>query len=301
VTAEIELTGIDGTNPLGFLAALGVLSLPGADGVARGRLSWTDDAVPRAVVSGFSSVEEIVDLAVAERDYWRGCVAVSFSIDGVMIDDVKLAPEDLRSYLEACLSADDGGRSIALASSLVVEGGVDNQGLAKPTDLHFTAGTQKFLRMVRELLDATDGADSLNALVGPWAFDSPLPSLMWNTSDDRVYALSARDPSKDKKLTVPGAELLALFGLSAIPIFSAGERTRTSACSGTWKQGAFTWPLWSRGSCSRAVRSLLAHADADQESRLVAWSVVRMMQCRIRRSEQGGYGSFSPSTEIWNA
>ena len=48
---EISLPALEGTNPLGFLAALGVLdavaaTTPGAT------LRWTDDLVPHAVIGG---------------------------------------------------------------------------------------------------------------------------------------------------------------------------------------------------------------------------------------------------------
>lgn len=301
MTARVELTGLEGTNPLGFLAALGVLSLPDGGGDRGSRLAWTDDMVPYAVVSGFSSVDEVAERAMSERQLWRDSMALTFSRDGEQIDDVKLSGSDLRHYIEACLYTDDGGRSIALASALVAEGSYDRLAKAKPTDLHFTAGQQKFLRMARELLDKLDEAALAEALAGPWTYESELPSFMWDVTDDRVYALASYKPSSEKKQTEPGAEFLALLGLAALPVFAGKGGTQTTGCSGSWKAGALTWPIWAEPCSFRGACSLLLHASAGNQAWLAAWGVRRLMSSPIVRSEQGGSGTLSPPTEIWRA
>jgi len=299
----VELTGLDGSNPLGFLAALGVISLPGESAMPPPTLEWTEGMIPHAVVSGFASIDEVVDRAMAERERLRGITAVTFAIDAEQIDDVKLSSEDLRCYIEACLDADDEGQSIALASALVAEGGYDNSGKAKPTDLHFTAGQQKFVRMERELIDGLDAVFLKDALVAPWTYGSELKSFMWDITDDRIYALAAYSPSSssEKKLTEPGAEFLAILGLPAFPVFAGSGRTKTTACGGSWKAGELTWPLWRRSCDAHGARSLVMHAHLGNEEWLEGWGVRRLMRSMIRRSDQGGYGTLSPPTEIWRA
>jgi hypothetical protein len=301
----LELRGLEGTNPLAFLAALGVLSLPTAHDGSETRLAWTDHAVPYACVWGYSAIDQIATRAMAERDIWREAVVIRGPVRGLPMDDVKLKPSDLRPYIEACRDAGDHGRSAALVAALVAEGALDNNGVAKPTDLHFTAGQQRFLRMATELVEGLERADVEEALDGPWRYERELPSFMWDVTDDRVYALAAFNPSGEKKRTVPGAEFLALLGLRALPMFANGARAATTACSGTWKRGSFSWPLWSVPATFDGARTIVAHAGltrgpaAERARWLTGWGVRQIWSCGIRRSEQGGYGSFAPPTSIW--
>ena len=146
-------------------------------------------------------------------------------------------------YLRQAVACGSGGR---LASALVAEGSLDNQGVAKPSDFYFTAGQQKFLDTARKILNAVSSEDIKAGLEGPWRYESELPSLGWDVTDDRVYALRAVNPSPEKKLTNPGPEALALLGLSTHPVFAGRSRTDTQGCSGSWKAGWYSWPLWRR-------------------------------------------------------
>ena len=122
---------------------------------------------------------------------------------------------------------------------------------------------------------------------------------MWDVGDDRVYALSANDPSKDAKRTNPGPEALALLGLSLYPVFAGRDRTLTQGCSGKWKAGHYSWPLWCKPASILAVQSLLAHAyhhpsALERDCWFRAWGVSQVVRAPIRRSAQGGYGTFGP-------
>ena len=309
---ETPLTGLEGTNPLGFLAALGV-QVAFASELQQPRLWWSDDVTPHAVVDGGGdgdgdgdfSTDRIADQALAVFAEWSKSPATNPSRpDGSAMpkgDELKLTPADLRTYLGQTRRCDSGG---ALITALVAEGSLDKQGAAKPSDLYFTAGQQKFLGMARQVLSRTSRDDVLTGLEGPWGYGSELPSLMWDVFDDRVYALAADDPAKEKKLTNPGPEALAVLGLSLHPVFAGRDRTLTQGCSGSWKTGYYSWPLWCRPASPRGVRSLLVHAyhhptATGRERWLRAWGVSRILRSPIRRSGQGGYGTFGPPEVVW--
>ena len=55
-----HLTGLEGTNPLGFLAALGVQAVF-MDEDERPRLWWSADVTPHAIVDDGFTVERIAD------------------------------------------------------------------------------------------------------------------------------------------------------------------------------------------------------------------------------------------------
>lgn len=299
----IPLPGLVGTNPLGFLAALGVQALFD-EAPSSPSLWWQPRAlVPRPVVDESFPIRVIIERAMTERHAWIDEPALTFEVDGHPIDDVKFEPAELRRYLALCSEA--GGRSARLAAALVADGSFDRNGAAKPTDLHFTAGQQRFIRFAREIVEQLTPEDVEEALEGPWKYQSPLPSFMWDVTDDRIFALSATNPSTTPKLTVPGAEFLALVGLTRFPVFAGVDGTDTTGCSGQWKGGIFMWPLWAIPAGPGAVRSLLSHVMAASSMASIpspaAWGIDRILSSTIRRSEQGGYGTFGPPRVEWEA
>ena len=84
MTYELELTGLDGSNPLGFLAALGTLAELSADPSTIYRMSWvTASGVWRPRLHTEQPLEAS---AVASRlaELLRGC-AVSISEIGALL------------------------------------------------------------------------------------------------------------------------------------------------------------------------------------------------------------------------
>ena len=301
------LTGLEGTNPLGFLAALGV-QVAFTSESDQPSLWWSDDVTPHALVDCRFSVERIADQALKVFKKWRDSPALNPKrADGSAMpkgDALKLRPPDIREYLGRGSQCDSAGRFV---TALVAEGSLDNQGAAKPSDLYFTAGQMKFLYMIRQIMGGVTRKDVLGGLIGPWSYQSKLPSLMWDVCDDRVYALRSDDPSKVKKLTNPGPEALAVLGLSLHPVFAGRGRTYTQGCSGAWKSAWFSWPIWRKPARPRSVNALLAHARgsdrqpaaADRQAWFPSWGVVKIHRSRIRRSRQGGYGTFAPPETPW--
>ena len=298
-----HLTGLDGTNPLGVLAALGV-QVAFEDASASPRLWWSEDVIPHAVVDGGFTIDQIVNRAVAVFAEWVQSPALNpVGSDGKPLkkgDELKLAPSDIRAYID---SSGGAGPGSTLSTALVAEGGLANNGVAKPSALYFTAGQMKFLDIARQILAKTSPEDVARGVRGPWNYQSKLPSLMWDVSDDRVYALRANNPAKEKKYSNPGPEALAILGLSLQPVFANVNGTLTQGCLGTWKNGSFSWPLWRKPASPNAVRSLLSQAyGSDRDRRRLwfpSWGVFTVLRSRIGRSGQGGYGTFGPPETIW--
>ncbi len=299
------LTGLDGANPLGFLAALGVLNVL-SDAAPAGTtptLGWTYRGAWRPAVSsgdGALSVEALEAMVMADLASWRKEPAIDLEYDGVR--DLKPPPAIYRAFLERLVARAEPARrrSVDLAAALATDVAVDGSGNTKPTALHFTAGQQKFLAMVKELVEETRVEDVREALRGPWSYARSLPVLKWDATVFREYALRADDPSKEEPNGVPGADWLAFRGLSFIQVAPRGRQIQTTGCFGEWKTGGFRWPLWSPALARETVRSVLAHPRLQdlQERERRARGIAVVFEARIRRSEQGGYGSFSPAAVV---
>ena len=306
---ELMLPALEGSNPLGFLAALGVLDTVDRAGYAV-TLRWTDDLVPQAVLGGAGDLDEVIDVLDRDRSRWSSSLVLAFP-PGKPLSDAKPDAKLLTQWFRAAADARDGSDADMLCA-IVAEGAFDRSGKAKPTHLHFTAGQQQFLEMVRTLAAEVDAERLREAICGPWRHDSPMPSLSWDARGERVYAVRATNPSGEKRLGVPGADWLAFRGLICYPVTLDGRSLRTTGCDADWKRSAFRWPLWSVPASSRVIRSLVGDASLVSEeawgvrrrrtrpspSDLAARGVISVLECPIRRSDQGGYGSFGGPTTL---
>lgn len=301
-----HLNGLEATNPLAFLGALGV-QVVFEHQAEQPKLWWSDDLTPHAVVSEEFSIGQIADRSMEVFPDWLDSPAMNPGLpeNDSKTKSLKFKADKVRSYLKSAQANEPGN---SLAAALLAEGSLDNNDTAKPSDLYFTAGQQKFMEMACEVLSSVTRENIMNALSEQWRYDSELPSLNWDVTDDRDYALSASDPSKNKKLTNPGVEALAILGLSRYPVFAGKldgkDRTLTQGCSGRWTSASFSWPVWDRPAAPNAVKSLLAHASHHEPNerlmkQLPAWGVLTIRSSPIGRSSQGGYGTFYPSGVVW--
>lgn len=324
---ELTLTGLDGTNPLGFLAALGVLAIVDTVGEDRARLSWRNEGRWRPVLASVLDRRGLLEAIEADVATWRDDPTIGLAYqkgddeessttkkkakEPKLARDLKPPPERFSKYLEELLARVDHTaplppflrsprRGLDYAAVFGTEVAVDNKGNTKPTALHFTAGQQEFLKSVLELADGVNAADFEEAVFGPWRYTRALPVLGWDSSVARDYALRADDPAKNKKTGVPGADWLAFRGLAFVPVAPVGAEIRTAGCGGGWKSGHLTWPLWSGALGVGAIRSVLTLAELDDTTahERRARGIAVVLRALIRRSDQGGYGSFQPASVL---
>ncbi|MFO0749476.1 MAG: hypothetical protein U1F43_27975 [Myxococcota bacterium] len=293
--SEVTLTGLDGSNPLGLLAALGVLEATAARG---GRLSWRDEGVWRPVLHGVTtSMDELLALLDADRQACIDDPALALAYAGVR--DLKPPPAVYRAYLEGLVARSERTtrRAVDWAAAFATDVVVDNNGNTKPTALHFTAGKQLWLKMVVDLVGAVGPDDLRAAIVGPGRYTRERPVWAWDATASRDYALRASNPATEKKTGVPGADWLGVRGLASVGVVPRGSRIVTTGCSGEWKTGHFTWPLWSRPLTLDLARTTLRllRPEAMTASERAARGIETVLRSGIRRSDQGGYGSFTPA------
>lgn len=305
----IELPALRGTNPLGLFAALGALDVADRHAKQSGgeppKLWWSDAIDPEARIEGIDSVDALIELIDADRTRWVDSPVLDQVNDTLKLETKSInSPSPLRKWVQ---SVCDGGEEtdMSMLYALVAEGAtLGSSTESKPTHFDFTAGQQKFLVMVRELRDKVTADDFREAIVGPWRFESPLPSLSWDTSRGaRIFALRGFNPATEKKLSVAGAEWLGFLGLRFFPVATQTVGTRaqliTTGCEPNWKRSAFVWVLWNRPLTPSVIQSLLADKTVPtfSERERAALGVSRILRAPITRTDQGGYGSFGPAAE----
>jgi len=301
--SDLLLPALDGRNPASFFAALGVLNALADRTPHSGddpRLSWKQVGSYRPVLHGVASREALLELLDEDRKSFLTEPALQLKYEreegSGEEHDLKARPDQFIAYLDSLVTA-GSLRSLDFAAAFATDVATDNNGNTKPTALHFAAGQQQFLAMVETLGKGVGAADFEEALFGPWRYASPLPVLSWDNSSTRDYALRGSDPSKEK-LGVPGLDWLAFRGLSFMRVAPNRDcEVITTGCRGFWKTGAFRWPLWTAPLRRAVVRSLLTSIDVfDVDPRAMeARGVAAVLEAAIRRTDQGGYGSFSPA------
>lgn len=299
--SHLQLVGVDGSNPLGFLAALGLLRVvPGA------KLGFFDDGSFRAFVGGFGkSAADLVMAIAADAEAaanksapWRFTYTKSATRKQgpQVVADLKAPPEDFKKLLVTCteawLAGDDeaAGYAAAYATDIAVDG----KGNTKPTAFHFTAAHQTFLGAVESIRAAvTHEWVEASLLEGHGA--QPGSNLRWDPGAERNWALMANNPNDDGTRVDAPLEWLAFRGLPLLPSFPRGGRIITTAVLGRGDDMVFVWPLWSPPASLQTVRSVL-HLDwtgdvRDRSER----GVFAVCRSAIRRTSQG-FGNFGPSS-----
>lgn len=307
----LVLSGLDAHNPLGFLAALGLLRVLDDEATRadreQPRLGFADQGGFVAELRTMYAMDEIIAIvlkdAAAQAD--NRALQFAYNAEGRLVSpgtsdairDLKPKPAGARDLLELAAAADP--RTAAQAAAWFSELVTDHNDNTKPTAFHFTAGQQAFLEMVEALRAGLRAEHLREALDGPWLNTSPLPSLSWDASVARMYALRAGNPAKERRGSVPGANWLAVVGLTFFPVTVHGTRLVTTGVSGGWKDSIFTWPVWSPPAEVATIASLLRlDAGAWTQRERTAYGIETVLRCRILRSDQGGYGSFAPASVV---
>lgn len=310
---EVLLSGIDGANPLGFLAALGALRTL-SSGPADVRLFWRKHANawrPVLTADGAIAQEELVGHLHAE-------LAMSIPVDVFALGDNPSVPLDVfRPYAQASAEAAlNGDRTRAdFAAAFAGEHPVDKDGKVPDTALRTMsgAGHQHFLKFMRNFIEQVRPEHLQKTLFDPWRYDDPVQNmtLRWDPSDDSRYALRWSDPSGDpdrKSIgSMWGANRLAI---EALPLFPTLPTHRQLETVGFHTQGArkthWTWPIWGAPAGVDTVRSLLDMADVHRSNRpgvpptgLGARGIVEVY--RSRRLTTGKFRNFTMGVPIAHA
>jgi hypothetical protein len=261
----ILIRGLDGSNPLAFLAALGTLrTLTLALPDETVRMSWEecDGAWRPRVWCSLADNEAIVEQL---HSVLAGAVdRISFSIG----ENLNLPAKEFRSHLVDALRGIEALHSpqslvdldffAAFGSEVIT----NDDGTMQDTALRTMsgAGHQHFLKFIREITSKTDIDQLRRALLANWDYadEGRGLNLRWDPLDDRRYALRWEDPSGDPVKTMRGANRLAIEAMPLLPTMPTANGLATTAFEGKGARGTyFVWPIWKGKLSEPLVRSLL--------------------------------------------
>jgi hypothetical protein len=259
--------GIEGSNPLGFLAAIGALrmfDLVWPDAAVQMR--WVRDGGWRPEVSGLPVNDEAgLCRILHEQAPWAPLEAFSDLGNNLTVPRSVFATL-VRRVADGSNNADRRAVDLAAAfGSDVFED--DQRDRIEYTDLCFITGSghQHFLGTARGLVESA-GPDHLReALFGPWRYADKGLSMRWDPDDAKEYALRWRDPSVGGVSSVWGANRLAFEALPLFPTVPTITRLRTTGFCTRGRAHEFTWPVWTQPASLDTVRSLISLRALQEE------------------------------------
>lgn len=314
---SLRLTGLKGSQPIGALAAYGLLRICSrSKDFKNARLSWCRDSGETATLMTEGKIDEtsLVDCVLKHLEGRATFLPLHGLADNDASqgtwDDIKVEPDQLRKRLNSVAnrltSADreEADYWSAFASEMVTASTED----VKPTAFHMTTGQQKFLKLLRELVESLDptpppvgeknpkkrrdeiGHAIREALFGPWLYRDDHHSLGWDPVTEALHALSAIAPTVAGPRSVRAAVWLAAEALPLFPCFAiTGRRLHTRGFNRTTDE--FSWPLWyDRGCTIDALRSILALPLSDDQppfALLQAYGIERVYRSSRSRDDHG--------------
>jgi hypothetical protein len=305
---SLELNGIDGKNPLGFVAALGVVACVG------GRLQWqAREAGWVPVITGLDPARE-TPVSLADELYRKlnpMPYAYRLASDAELpYDDFKERTADerigskrkqatIRAVTESALRAaiaSMAGEPVELeriaAHTCVVA--LRNQKISV-TEVRSVSGQVRYLANLRSIVEQAKRDDIYRALFERWLY-RPGPKL--GLDPDGYIENVAWNVGKLGSVSEIGAERLALEGLRGLPTSVSRGRLVTRGYRGQ----RFRWPLSSAPRTFRTTSDLIGSSHLfDKPDQLRAWmaahEVAEVNESEVFRYGQG-YKTLRPAIRV---
>lgn len=299
---SILLKGLDGSNPLAFLAALGTLrtltfALPDEtvkmswelhEGAWRPRVWCSLARDSDALVAHF-----VQHLTTKPSSPWTADKRLPFSatlLQKLMKDvandcDVSdRTTSDLLAAFGSEVFTDDKANFTDTSFRMVRSGDSAGQGL---------------LSYACKNIEMTTIDDIRTCLFGRWRYEDRGSSFRWDPAEDKMYALQANNPSDDGSLSVVGANRLGLEALALFPVHptTSGAATTGFVRSAPRAEWEFRWPIWTVRLTLGVTGSLLGNSALfDAESRVRIGVAVIFASRQFKPNQY--YRNFSPAQAI---
>jgi hypothetical protein len=302
---ELIFPALQGSNLLGFLAALGAFrTLATLPETSELRMCW----IPQG--GSYCPILKLPSPLAPELLVEKLHVALQGLAGHYVITadkDLKIRGREFRNL--ATKAAEDflnhtDPTAARMVASFGCDAVINEEGTIEDTAFRTMsgAGHQHFLEFMNLLAKETTPEQLHEALFGPWRYRDSSPTMRWDAEDDRRYALRWDEPSKDPVRTVRGANLLAIAALSFFPVVPISSSTvATTGFSGRGSRDTFiTWPIWTGWLGMETICSLLGFNGLQERDE----TSIDLKPCgiaaiyRSQRITLGKYRNFTPAAPM---
>lgn len=332
----LVLAGIDGSTPLGFMAALGLLQVleehcnrqkVDVTPPPSVRLSWKQLDTWRPVFQATEELDEVVNIVMDDVVRWAESPLLSFRYVKLekqgpkTVGGLKAPLAVVRAWQRA--QREGGGEAeAAFAAGLFCDAVVEESKKSATNEEHTKCGVpydpDVALDQIveRTFFDFTSrNAQFLEQVQVIRGYLKPdiVRAALERGAPDYVAAQTARTLDWDPTSDTPGAiftgyrrgflpvhEWLAFRSLSLFPLAGAGRRVLLTACSGRRLEGEFTWPLWDRPATLDAIRSLAGYPKLTElkPDQRRALGISTLLQAGLTKKADGYTGTFAPARPV---
>ncbi|HUY44581.1 MAG TPA: hypothetical protein VMV92_02470 [Streptosporangiaceae bacterium] len=275
MTTPVELPALDGRDPLGFLAALGLLRVITAACGPEVRLAFAADTGRALLLSPLPDISAIAaELTQVVSGIGDDCVlgdtgpgfplrkgsrkTLRSAPTGGESDPMRVSRENFRGQLHAGVAELRSPAAADWLTVLVTDLATDRQGRAALTPYHAPAGQQSLWTFFEKPLAAVraEPARLTEALTG-WRRTDRVSGEYF---DHRVLRSAADHPAgHSTEAGVPGATWLATQALPLLRLTGDGRNPAAALWHRLGRRMIMIWPLWNHPLGEHAIRVLLEH------------------------------------------
>ncbi len=269
----VLLSGLDGGNPLGFLAAVGTLLILGdsrdcPEGMVR--LGWRN--TPEGwypMLAGCGDNEEDVCTTLV--------AAMGASSDGILdigkrkennkeLNKFPFPTNSFATVLSEWADCSRGRRrNVDLLAGVGTEIHTNGEEEFQCTSFKMVrSGDSKRQGMLHYVKMSRSGIDehrTKHTLFERWDYRDDNFGLRWDPIENRSHALQWGDPTKSSKGTMNVANSLAFEALRLLPCVPGETQVQTTGFQEVERRRRFVWPIWVHNLDADSVRSLLSLRD----------------------------------------
>lgn len=263
MTTAIELPALDGRNPLGFLAALGLMRALATEGVEPLHLSFSRHRAAACLHSPLTSAEEIADTLHGAIS--RSPDAAIPGLDprfplpaGRGSDPMRRARNEYPGLIEEVGVIDERAATDWLPN-LLTDLAVDSQGRADLTPFCAPSGKQNLRTFFDKPLSAVRSDPSrLREALTRWR---RVEGFTGEYLDHHAINSATDDPGGQAgaERGVPGATWLATMALPLLRITGDGERITATLWHRAGRRQVMIWPLWHHPLDLPAIQVIIEH------------------------------------------
>lgn len=266
MTKTLHLPALDGRDPLGFLASLGLLRLLAEDG-ADIQLSFSEQTATTVLQCSYGSAAEVAaalqDVVARNPDSVIPGAPAEFprmKVGTRGSDPMRVGRDEYRGHVETVRQS-IGHVALRWQAAIATDLACDKEGKVILTPFFAPSG-QQTVRSFFEKPVTTVRREPERLLEALTAWRR-VPGVTGEYLDHRVLRSKADHPrGESAEIGVPGATWLAIMALPLLRLTGDG----TSARSTLWRrppgrQAVMVWPVWRPALDLPAIMTLIEHPD----------------------------------------